>query len=1070
VTSPRALELEDEQAGLRARLRDVEQELATHIARFDPAASDESAPGRLVTALAAGSERLSRRLLREVFDGARDAMVLADDDGAFVDANHAACAMFAMARADLLGKSLADLGAPPGEGAEVWRQLRGAACVAAVRVVGADRTQRELELRSRIDVIPGLHLVLLLDTTGRREALETARRTEELFGAAFRMSPLAMSVTTAAEERYVDVNDALVELAGRPRDALIGHTASDLAFWDDASHRERLIAAMKDGSRVRDFRTQLRRADGVVRNIVLSAQRVLIGGEPCVLNVLLDDTERLRAETVLRENRWALEEAQAVAHVGSWVHDLGAGDALVWSTECHRIFGVPLDAKLTFATFTDRLHPSDRARVLDEIATSVARREAYALEYRIVRDGGEARCIQVQARLDCAPDGRPLRRIGTVHDITDRRAMLDKLERSERRYRRIVEGTSEGIVTIDADGKISFANGRLAEMLGVSRGDLVGARATDFINTAHHVSHGRHLAARSAGNAGDYETALACRGGPDVWVNVAATPLFDETGAFEASLGFITDIGARRRAEEERNRLASIVENSADAILSTSVDGVVTSWNAGAERLLGFTAHEAVGMPVSILIPADGEDDERTLALLAAGGNVEPHETVRLRKGGAPVHVELTVSPIRNAAGEVIGASKIIRDLTERHKTEAALRRTEEQLRQAQKMEAIGALAGGVAHDFNNVLSVILTYTGLLLEDMPAGDPLRADIEDIEKAGTRASELTGQLLAFSRQQVLEPRVVDLNHVVGEVRRLLQRALREDIELSLVLAPSLGTVFVDPGQIEQIVMNLAVNARDAMPSGGKLAIETASVVLDAAYCATHHGVTPGPFVMLRVTDTGSGIDAATRARIFEPFFTTKAKGKGTGLGLAIVFGIVHQSGGHIDVHSEVNRGTTFTIYLPRCDLPAPESPSLRPGARAIGGNETVLVVEDDDQVRRTTSAILVRYGYDILDAASGADALRICAERRAPIHLLVTDVVMPHMNGRELAEHVVKLRPEMAVLFVSGYAEHSIIHHGVLDAGLHYLQKPITPELLARKVRDVIDATRNAVPGAEATRA
>jgi PAS domain S-box-containing protein len=517
----------------------------------------------------------------------------------------------------------------------------------------------------------------------------------------------------------------------------------------------------------------------------------------------------------------------------------------------------------------------------------------------------------------------------------------------------------------------------------------------------------------------------------------------------------------RRRAEtllrDSQALLQAIVDNSNSFIYAKDLEGRFMLVNRGFEQLTPMSREEIIGKTDYDIFPREQADAYRAvdLSVLTEGSPIEAEEYAQLEDG---LHTYLSVkAPLRDPSGKPYALCGISTDITARKRAEAALRNTEEQLRQAQKMEAIGNLAAGVAHDFNNLLSVILGYSTMLAAEMSESDPLRAPLDAIEEAGQRAAALTRQLLAFGRKQILEPKIVDLNEIVAKIERMLRRLISEDIELNVHTATPLDPVCVDPGQAEQIIMNLAVNSRDAMPTGGRLTLETANVVLDERYAAEHVGVVPGPHVMLAVSDTGVGMDTATQARIFEPFFTTKESGKGTGLGLSTVFGIVQQSGGSIWVYSELGNGTTFKIYFPRArGLVTGTVEASRSDGAYVTGNETILLVEDDARVRLVVRTILDRAGYVVLEASTGSEALTLAEQHPATIHLLLTDVVMPSMSGRKLADRLGEQHPATKVLFMSGYTDRSIVHHGVLDSGVAFLQKPFTPDTLLRRVREVLD--------------
>ncbi|MDB4975626.1 MAG: sensory box histidine kinase/response regulator [Myxococcaceae bacterium] len=541
--------------------------------------------------------------------------------------------------------------------------------------------------------------------------------------------------------------------------------------------------------------------------------------------------------------------------------------------------------------------------------------------------------------------------------------------------------------------------------------------------------------------------------------------------------GVLFDVTAAVQAEEalriSEARYRTHFEAAPEAIFTIDVDRVeMLETNQNAERLLGYTREELNRVGFDAIHPRLQPGGESSLALLARylqralGGELVIFEWTYLHATGQaiPCEVRLIRQP---GAGRLVRLSVL--DISERKRAEAAreqleqtLKETERQLRQSQKMEAIGRLAGGVAHDFNNLLFVILGHGSMLLDELPHHDTRRAPLDQIVAASERAAKLTAQLLAFSRQQVLSARALDLNHTIEQLAEMLRRLIGEDIELTLKLGAT-RNVHADPSQMEQVVMNLAVNARDAMPSGGKLVIECSDVELDESYARSQLDVLPGSYVMLSVSDSGCGMNAMVRERIFEPFFTTKELGKGTGLGLSTVFGIVRQSGGNVSVSSEPGKGTTFKVYLPRGDDCA-DGPDQAPRLpQLLGGSEVVLLAEDDESVRQLARVILSKHGYHVLEASTPGDALLICEQFAGSIDLLLTDVVMPRMSGRELAERLSGMRPEMKLLFMSGYTDDAVVHHGVLTSGMAFVQKPLLPDRLLAKIRQVLDGPAASAP-------
>jgi two-component system cell cycle sensor histidine kinase/response regulator CckA len=639
-------------------------------------------------------------------------------------------------------------------------------------------------------------------------------------------------------------------------------------------------------------------------------------------------------------------------------------------------------------------------------------------------------------------------------------------------FRLLVESVKDyGIFILDPAGNVSSWNPGAEKIKGYRADEIVGEHISCFY-TPEDVAAGKpERGLRIALEDGRFEEeGLRLRkGGSPFWAIATITNIHDSLGQHVGFANVTRDITERKQAEdllrasEERFRL--LVEGVQDyAIVMLHPTGHVATWNRAAERLTGYTAPEIIGQHFArFSIAADVESGlpERILQQAVANGRYE-EEGWRVRKDGTTFWTNVVITALMDAGGTLRGFASVSRDLTQHRRAQEL----ENQLRQAQKLEVVGQLAGGVAHDFNNLLTIISGYSELLLEMLPSHDRKREAVTAISEAGEQAAGLTRQLLSFSRRAVLEPKVLDLNEVVTETQSMLRRMMGEDIVLTAVLDPKTSRIMADPSQVGQILMNLAVNARDAMPQGGNFTIETSDTQLDDAYAVLHAECKPGRYVKLAVSDNGCGMTPEVKAHIFEPFFTTKGPKKGTGLGLATVYGIVKQSGGTIELYTEPGHGTTFKIYLPAVEAPSQPSHHDPVPPQVTGGTETVLVVEDEDAVRAIAVLALQTQGYTVFHAESGKKALRIVESQQGRIDLLLTDVVMPGMSGRELAEVLRSQYPALRVLFQSGYTDDSVIRHGILQAEVAFLQKPYTPLTLARKVREVLDNPRElgAVPG------
>jgi two-component system cell cycle sensor histidine kinase/response regulator CckA len=716
-----------------------------------------------------------------------------------------------------------------------------------------------------------------------------------------------------------------------------------------------------------------------------------------------------------------------------------------------RMFG-HTESALCAMSIADLSAEGDVDSSLNEFTTLIRGTKALSSDQpRLRKDGSiiltdiSATTIQVGGRTMLA---------GFFRDVTDRTRAARAVEASESRYRRLFEAAKDGILILAADsGQIVDVNPFMTELTGYTRDDFLGKHLWEIGPFRDTVASKESFAELQANDYVRYEDLpLKTSDGRNVAVEFVSN-VYAVNGEKVIQCN-IRDITVRKRVEGElrmRNRAIQAVSQGIIISDARAEDNHIIYASPGVTSLTGYERDEVVGRNCRFL-QGIGTDPASVTVIRNAIREGRPCvvELLNYRKDGTTFWNSVAISPVLDDSGVLSHFVGVQTDVTARRQLEA-------QFLQAQKMEAVGRLAGGVAHDFNNILSVILSYAELVSDDLEPDEPMRADLEEIRTAALRATDLTRQLLAFSRQQVLETKVLNLNEVLGGMEKMLGRLLGADIQLTILPALGLHNFKADPGQLEQIIMNLAVNARDAMSTGGLLTIETKNVDIDEGHAATHHDVRPGSYVELAVSDNGTGMDKTTVARIFEPFFTTKESGKGTGLGLATVFGIVKQSGGHIFVYSEPGKGTTFRMYLPKVAGAADVDGPVRnaPETECAGG--TILLVEDEDQVRNVARTILRRQGYVVLEAPNGGEALLICEQHNARIDLLLTDVVLPRMSGRQLAERLAPLRPTMKVLYMSGYTDDAILQHGIIDSGVAFLQKPLTPRLLARKVREVLRA-------------
>lgn len=995
----------------------------------------------------------SERRYREIFDTSSDVLVIAEvtTDARFklLDVNPALCKMLGLNQDQLIGTFLEDF-AQLHESAHMML-MEHRQCLVQKAPVAVEREWETSTGRWHV------HFTLIPVSNDAGQIYRIVGMGRDLTAQKRAEDQLRLFLDHATDAFFLhdasgivlDANRRACEMLGYTREELIG--MSPLVFDPNldqqaAAEMNRRLAA---GQTIITERSH-RRKDGSIYPIELRARPVWLNGQQFNVSLVQDITERQRVESELRASEARFRTFVDHATDGFFLQAAGGMIVDINRQACESLGYSREELMGQFPSFFD---PDWTPAFAVSLRQRLNAGEIVTFESRHQRKDGSIFPVEVRVR-SFTLEGRTFG-LGLVRDITRRKQAAAALKESEERYRTLYEANPTMYFTVDATGTILSVNQFGAEHLGYTVAELTGHSVLDVFyeedKVAAQIFVGRCIT--HPGEIFHWSLRKLHKSGALLWVEETARAVQDVNGVLVVLI-VCEDITERKRTEqaliESHNLLNAIIEGTTDMTFAKDRQGRYLMMNSAGARLMGRPLAEIIGKDDRALFPPELADAvmAKDRLIMASGETQTFEETVR----GSVVRTFLTTKAVhRDSNGTVNGIVAIARDITE-------LKRLEEQFRQAQKMEAVGRLAGGVAHDFNNLLTVINGYSQLVFNRLPATDPNRPRLAEIQKAGERAASLTRQLLAFSRKQMLQPEVVNLNTLLTELLKLLQRLIGEDIELALTTAVDLGLTKIDPAQFEQAIINLAVNARDAMPQGGRLTITTCNTALDAAYAERYPELQAGAYVCVSVTDRGCGMDEATLARIFEPFFTTKDVGKGTGLGLAMVYGFVKQSGGHVEVFSEVGRGTTFRIYLP-CTEEADLAVKADLVQRDIPkGNETLLLVEDEEAVRNLFCAVLCNGGYTVLSAHDGQSALELAQQHAGPIHLLITDLVMPRMSGRQLADSLHLLQPNMRILFMSGYTEEAVTQHRVQESNVAFLQKPFDPLSLAQKVRDLLDSS------------
>lgn len=769
-----------------------------------------------------------------------------------------------------------------------------------------------------------------------------------------------------------------------------------------------------------------------------------------------------RADEEVKDLREKLAVVCEAGKIAYWEHDIvndifSIDDSFftLYRTSPEQVGGYTLSSGDLFRRF---VHPDDAPLALEKIRRTIKSehdRPKFEMEHRILYGDGATGQVILRYTLIKNRDGQPVKAYGINQDITEQKLAVEALRFTQF----AIDNTSDQAFWINKDGRFFYVNNAACRSLEYTREELLTMSVPDIDPTFPPEVFEQHWRNLQENGYATFESFQRAKSGRVYPTEVRAN--YVQFGGNEYNCAFASEITERKRLEqsirEKEARLHTLLQTIPDLVWLKDKDGVFLACNKMFERLLGAREEEIIGKTDYYFLPQEQADSirENDRMAVAAGGPTSDEKWVTFADNGARVLLDTIKTPMFDAEGNLVGVLAVARDITARKEVQAEKAKLEDQLQQAKKMESIGRLAGGVAHDFNNMMGVILGHADLSLERMDSANPLFATIKEIRKAALRSADLTRQLLAFARKQTVAPQVLDLNATVDGILRMLVRLIGENIHLSWQPG-TIRPIKVDASQVDQILTNLCINARDAISGQGKIIIETCSLSVDEAFCTEHPEATPGEFVVLSVSDSGIGLKKEDLDKIFEPFFTTKAIGQGTGLGLATIYGIVKQNNGFITVYSEPDCGTTFKIYLPSYLAETIHPLTNREATRELHrGDETILLVEDETTILDMAKLLLTRLGYQVLAVSTPGEALRAAKEHDNEIHLLMTDVIMPGMNGRDLADALRSFYPELRLLFMSGYTANVISHHGILDEGVNFIQKPFSLQTLASKVRKAL---------------